>query len=421
MMLWMPTKIFLRSERAQLSMRMYKALLSLISLSTFWLVPPAQAELTFTFDGNGLGHGVGLSQIGAKAMALEGKSAEEILKYYYTGVEVEPIADWFDVRVNIGSKLTLASIRLVSNSGLISINGLEIRDRQSSATFRYTPDGITTTISKTTTGGNKVVTRLPAQDSITIDWSGTRFLPGATAIVAFNAGKSVRYQFGRMNLVMVGKGFEVTNTVRLKDEYLYGISEVSSSWPTESLRAQAIAARTYALSKIGNYRLSCDCDLFGNTKDQLFVGLSKISEPKFGALWKAAVDATSVDQFQGLAITYQGKPINAYYSSSSGGLTESSLDAFGTAFDYLVPVADPVSLDPKANPNYWAWRRSVGAAQVAKAFGLLDVAKLEIIGKRIYATSLNGTQVSLRLETFRSRTGLPGNSFRISADSNIST
>lgn len=409
----MPIKISLRSERAQLSMRMYKALFVVATLITFFLAPPAKAETTYTFEGNGFGHGVGLSQIGAKAMALEGKSADEILKYYYTGVEVEPFPDWFDVRVNIGTKLNAASIRLVSDVGYISINGFELRDKQSTANFRYSAEGITTTITRTNSGIRSVIARIPAQDFVTIDWSGTRFLPGPTAIVAFTAGKSARYQFGRINLVMVGKGFEVTNTVRLKDEYLYGISEVSSSWPTESLKAQAIAARTYALSRVGNYRLSCDCDLFGNTKDQLFVGLSKISEPRFGALWKAAVDATSFDELSGFAITYQGRPINAYYSSSSGGQTESSLDAFGTAFDYLVPVADPVSLDPKANPNYWSWRRTITTAQVTKAFGLLDVAKLEIIGKRIYATSLNGTQVSLRLETFRSRTGLPSNTYRI--------
>ena len=275
---------------------MYKALFVVATLITFFLAPPAKAETTFTFEGNGFGHGVGLSQIGAKAMALEGKSAEEILKYYYTGVEVEPFPDWFDVRVNIGTKLNAASIRLVSDVGYISINGFELRDKQSTANFRYSAEGITTTITRTNSGIRSVIARIPAQDFVTIDWSGTRFLPGPTAIVAFTAGKSARYQFGRINLVMVGKGFEVTNTVRLKDEYLYGISEVSSSWPTESLKAQAIAARTYALSRVGNYRLSCDCDLFGNTKDQLFVGLSKISEPRFGALWKAAVDATSFNE-----------------------------------------------------------------------------------------------------------------------------
>ena len=390
---------------------MYKAAIALLAAILF-LVPSsfsARATTNFTFEGNGLGHGVGLSQIGAKAMALEGKSAEEILKYYYTGVDVQPMADWFDVRVNIGNKITTASIKLVSDVGFISINDLQITDKQTVANFRFTADGITTSLVR----NKAVIASLPARSDLTIDWSGTRFLEGPTAIVAFNAGKSTRYQFGRINLAVVGKSFEVTNTVRLKDEYLYGVSEVSSSWPTESLRAQAIAARTYAISKAGNYRRSCDCDLFGNTKDQLFVGLSKLAEPRFGALWKAAVDHTSVDETSGLVITYKGEPINAYYSSSSAGQTESALDAFGTAFDYLVPVADPVSLDPKANPNYWSWRRSVSSNVVAKAFGLIDISNLEIIGKRIYATSFSGAKASLRLETFRSRAGLPGNNFKI--------
>ena len=258
-----------------------------------------------------------------------------------------------------------------------------------------------------------MIATLPASNAITIQWSGTRFLEGDTAVVAFNAGKTVRYQYGQMNLLVVGKSFEATNTVRLKDEYLYGISEVPSSWPKEMLRAQVMAARTYAISKAGIYRPSCDCDLFGNTKDQLFVGLGKLSESKYGALWKDAVDSTSVDEENGLAITYMGNPISAYYSSSSGGFTESSFNAFGTEIEYLQPVADPVSLDPVRNPNYASWTRTLSGLVVARAFGLLDVQELVINDKRIEATSLNGTKTSLRLETFRSRTGLPSPFFKI--------
>jgi SpoIID/LytB domain protein len=387
-----------------------RLLISLLtSLVTLHANISATADSFINFEGNGFGHGVGMSQIGAKAMALEGKTADEILKYYYTGVNVEPLADWFDVRVNIGTKLTFASIKLASDVGSILINGNLISDKQSLVTFRYTSSGITTTITKNRT----TIASIPAQSEVIIEWTGTRFLEGPTAVVSFNNGKWSRYQYGRINLVVVGKSFEVTNTVRLKDEYLYGLSEVPSSWPTEVLKAQVIAARTYAISKAGIYRRSCDCDLIGSTKDQMFVGLSKITEPRFGQFWKAAVDATNVDERSGYAITYKGEPINAYYSSSSGGQTESALDAFGTAFDYLQPVADPVSLDPIANPRFASWQRSINSLIVAKAFGLLDVSKLEIIGKRIYATSLNGTRLSLRLETFRSRTGLPSSTFKV--------
>lgn len=375
-------------------------------------VIPASANTppsVFSFTGSGLGHGVGLSQIGAKAMANQGKSAEEILSYYYSGVKIEPEIDNFDLKINIGHLLTSANLQLVSKVGFLKINDFQISDNQSIATFKYTSLGIVTQIRR-----NKVtIANLPATNSILIQWSGTRFLAGEPALVAFNSGKSIQYQFGQINLTMVGKAFEATNTVRLKDEYLYGVSEVSSAWPMESMRAQAIAARTYALSKGINLRPSCDCNLYGNTQDQVFVGATKLLEPKYGQFWKMAVDSTSVDENQGLAITYKGFPISAYYSSSTAGMTESALNAFGTAVDYLQPVADPWSIDPKLNPRYVNWSRSVSQQVISKAFLLPDVVKLVIKGKRIEATSSTGAKFSLRLETFRSRAVLPSPFFTI--------
>lgn len=388
-------------------MRMYKGAIALLLSLIF--ISPANAAESFTFIGNGYGHGVGMSQIGGKAMALDGKSAEDIIKYYYTGVIVEPVADWYDVRVNIGHQLTIAAISLVSNVGFIDVNGYQISDKTLVANFKMSSTGIVTTISK----AKGVITTLPATNQITIQWSGTRNLAGDTAVVSFNAGKTQRYQYGSMNLQVVGKYFEATNSLRLKDEYLYGISEVSSAWPFEMLKAQVIAARSYAIAKAGIYRPSCDCDLYGTIQDQLFVGLGKLSEVKYGALWKAAVDATNVDEESGLTATYMGNPISAYYSSSTGGMTESALNAFGTDVEYLQTVADPVSLDPKRNPNYAVWKRTVSATIIAKAFGLLDVQKLVIKDKRIEATSFNGAKASLRLETFRSRAGLPSSFFTI--------
>ena len=390
-------------------MRMFKSLIALLLAVS--LISPAQATETFTFVGSGYGHGVGLSQIGGKAMALEGKTAEEILKYYYTGVEVAPVSDWYDLRINVGNKLNSATLQLISDVGYLMINDYQISEKGVIAYFKYSNSGIVTTIKK----NKNTIATLPTTREISINWSGTRFLEGETAVVSFYAGNTRRYQFGYMNLLVVGKSFEATNTVRLKDEYLYGISEVPSSWPMEMLRAQAIAARSYAMSKAGIYRPSCDCELFGSIKDQLFVGMGKLNEPRYGQFWKAAVDATNINELTGLAVTYQGDPISAYYSSSSGGSTESAFNAFGTEIAYLQPVADPVSLDPKRNPNFASWTRSVPQSIVAKAFGLIDVQKLEIIGKRIEATSLNGTKSSLRLETFRSRTALPSATFNLSA------
>ena len=103
-------------------MRMFKSLIALLLAVS--LISPAQATETFTFVGSGYGHGVGLSQIGGKAMALEGKTAEEILKYYYTGVEVAPVSDWYDLRINVGNKLNSATLQLISDVGYLMINAV---------------------------------------------------------------------------------------------------------------------------------------------------------------------------------------------------------------------------------------------------------------------------------------------------------
>ena len=94
-------------------------------------------------------------------------------------------------------------------------------------------------------------------------------------------------------------------------------------------------------------------------------------------------------------------------------MTESALNAFGTDQPYLQPVADMASKDPNLNPKYASWSRSISTAIILKAFKLNDVASLEIIGKRIYATSSAGKKISLRLETFRSRAALPSPFFTI--------
>ena len=102
---------------------------------------------------------------------------------------------------------------------------------------------------------------------------------------------------------------------------------MSSSWPDAALASQVIASRTYGLSRMGSLRKECDCNIYNSKYDQNFVGFSKESEAKYGAMWKAAVDATS-----GQIITYQGNPINVYFSSSSGGVTQKASDVWGTDF-----------------------------------------------------------------------------------------
>jgi SpoIID/LytB domain protein len=216
-------------------------------------------------------------------------------------------------------------------------------------------------------------------------------------------------QFRAVKAATLGYRIEVTNSVRLSDEYLWGISEVPSSWPEAALQAQAIASRTYAMSKAGIYRTACDCDLYGEISDQSFLGYAKETEKGWGQFWKAAVTNTA-----GLTITQAGKPITAYFGSSTGGLTETAVNAWGSQKSFTQSVSDPSSLDPVLNPRFYRWDRTITQASVAAAFTLPNVISLEVVMKNatgtvatIRATSDTGIQKILRGETFRSRTKIP--------------
>ena len=391
-------------------MRTFKKLLVLCLI--FLVTPTATAAdlpQTFSFKGAGYGHGVGMSQIGAKAKALAGEDASTIINYYYKEITIAPVVDTQILRVNIGHLLTSASIKSGSVGSTVNIYQGDIKDSVDALPIASltSKSGISLTqfgsqVIPTIVTGKKTQLLPPGKDW-TIRWSGTRYLPGGDSTVSVKiAGKSVKYRHGQIQIKSVKAGaagykMEITNSVRLHDEYLFGVSEVP-----------------YALYKAGKIKYSCDCDLYGHISDQTFAGFSKEAEPIYGALWKAAVAATSQGDQMGLAITYLDKPISTYFFSSSGGVTETSLNAWGTAQAYTASVADPSSLDPLINPRYYTWNKTITQEIAAKAFALPDVASLVIASRNetgtvgtITATSSTGVVASLRGETFRSRTQLP--------------
>ena len=404
-------------------MRIFKPLVLAISIA---LMMPAQSSaidvpVSFQVQGAGYGHGVGMSQIGARAKAIAGETATAIISYYYKDVAIEPLDDTKILRVNIGHLLTSAKMATATQDATMQIFSGDIGDAQDvvplatvpvKSSLNFTILGSTVLPSVVT--GKKTVS-IPRNRIFTVRWSGTRYLPGVDGVISLshtNTTKKYRYgqmQFRAVKAATLGYRIEVTNSVRLSDEYLWGISEAPSTWPEAALQAQAIASRTYAMSKAGIYRSSCDCDLYGEISDQSFLGYAKETEKGWGQFWKAAVTNTA-----GLTITQAGKPITAYFGSSTGGLTETAVNAWGTEKAFTQTVADVSSLDPTLNPRFYKWDRTITQASVAAAFLLPDVVSLEIVTKNatgtvgtIRATSSTGIQKSLRGETFRSRTKIP--------------
>jgi SpoIID/LytB domain protein len=141
------------------------------------------------------------------------------------------------------------------------------------------------------------------------------------------------------------------------ESYLRGVVplEMSSSWPLEALKAQAVAARTYAVRSIGSGLF----DLYSDTRSQAYGGAGRE---------RAATDA-AVSGTAGVIATYGGQPIAAFYFSTSGGHTENIENVWNTApLPYLKGVDDPYdTLSP-----YHVWPDNpirMSATSVATALG----------------------------------------------------
>lgn len=138
-----------------------------------------------------------------------------------------------------------------------------------------------------------------------------------------------RYR-GVLELRHRGAGLIAVNIVPV-DDYLLSVvpEEMPTDWPAEALKAQSVAARSFALKSRGRHAAE-GYDLCTTTHCQLYKGIA--SEKTAST---AAVRAT-----RGEVLTYGGQPIEALFHTDSGGMTESSEDVWGSHVPYLRAVRD---------------------------------------------------------------------------------
>lgn len=422
---------------------MYRARRELKSLGFFILtlliisfqnIVPTFAEgvpAVFTFSGSGYGHGVGMSQIGARGQALEGKSAIEILNYYYPGTAVVSSSDSQTIRVNIGHSQTSSEFSLLKEVGSfqllkgdlpVGVSGNEIGTYTRDIKVNFLVFG--NSIIPQLTSPTAKFAAILGESSWTIRWGG------ASVIASKISNATMQLKYGQINLKLVqtsaGPKMEITNSLKLHDEYLWGIGEVPSSWPSAALEAQAIASRTYALNKISVIKKECDCNVYATTADQNFVGYSKESEAIYGILWKGAVSRTNSDSNTSLVVSYNGKPAATFFFSSSAGTTQNVTEVWGGVISYLTNVPDPWSLDAKINPRYFSWQREISQQAMATTFGLPDVISFEVLSRTktgsvrtISAVSSTGRSAVITGEVFRSKTKLPSTWFALPSAAEI--
>lgn len=158
--------------------------------------------------------------------------------------------------------------------------------------------------------------------------------------------EGTNYNYEKYNTIkLLHKDSNKIDEIKL-DEYLYGVvsAEMPASFEEEALKAQAVVARTYTIYKIVNndgkhekadicYNSAC-CQAWISKADRL----EKWDEDNRDDYWNKIVKA--VNDTQGKIITYDGKPINAFFHSNSGGKTEAPINVWGgSGYPYLQSVS----------------------------------------------------------------------------------
>ena len=407
-------------------------LLTLIPTNAFGATIPPHFVLT----GSGFGHGVGMSQIGAEGQALEGQNAQYIVNYWFPGTQIVSVPNTQLIRVNIAHQVSSATITM---AGGFTRSNIDLSDNlDGSLNNGGLGDGFS--IYKFSMVSKKIVAAMynkgsptqsfPAQSLWNMYWTGTTAFPspagGLTgpkplpfSVIKVNTSAgSIQLRYGQIQLKVVGSKIEITATMTI-DQYVMGISEMSSSWLPAALQAQAIASRTYGLAHL-TLRSACDCNVYNTKYDQAYIGYAKESEAGVGQNWVSAVTSTQTDPGTAQVIYYLGRPISVYFFSSDGGQTQNSADVWGTAFPYLIHVPDPWSLDIFLNPQYAHWQRVLIQKDVAAAFNLPDVVSLVITSRTITnsataiaATSSTGATAQLSVGDFKTKLRLPSSWFEI--------
>jgi stage II sporulation protein D len=378
--------------------RLLRAALAVSVLGTFAVLTtmPARADSVvspkagrFTIHGAGWGHGWGMSQYGAYGAARKGLSWKQILAFYYRGTQLKTMPSGTKIKIWITSDND-NSLRV------LPATGLTVRD---TAGHRYLlPTGVSYTSWRITRAGagyrlsyrTKSGSHVTKSTGLTTGtWS---FSTRSKIVKVVLPNGSVRSYRGSVALIKRGSGGRTINNALLED-YVKGVvpAEMPTSWAADAVRAQAVAARSYAvrLRDFGNYSGFDICD---TTACQVYGGVGRET-----AAGNAAVKATA-----GKIVTYRGKVALTQFASSNGGYSAQG------DYPYLAAHRDPYDGVIKSQ----AWRRTISASSIRRAWPSVGSVKQLQISSRDGAGAWGGRVKTIKIIGSARTTSVSGTTFQ---------
>lgn len=322
--------------------RVWGALLAGIALAfglAVLLAPaaPAEGQSGVRVCGSGYGHGVGMSQWGALGRAQAGQGYALIIRSYYAGTQVRRLPDDPVVRVLLGSGSTQdVTVRPGREGRLINrATGGQVSLEPGTYRVRYLPDRNLYRVVNVSAGRAVGSYRGPLV-----------FQPASGGPLGYGS----RDYRGALLIQRSGSELRTVNRLRI-EAYIRGVVplEMPPSWHQAALRAQAVAARSFARAslKSGPYDLTTGSMVYG------------------GASAETPATNRAVSATARVYALYDGRPITAFFSAANGGYSEDSRYVFN-AVPYLKAIRDVDAagrpFERRANSPWMRWSGTLSGA-----------------------------------------------------------
>ncbi|HOC12837.1 MAG TPA: SpoIID/LytB domain-containing protein [Propionicimonas sp.] len=377
-------------------------------------VVPAQADepvvplnSQVTIVGAGWGHGRGMSQYGAYGAASSGLDYTAIVGFYYPGTELSKLDAGNTVRVWLTAD-TDAKLHFRK------VSGLQVRDDAGTTLTLPTSSKYTKwRINKS--GSNRVLyyrnksgkyVKLKNKLQPAANWYVANPRTG-TVKLALPSGETKSYR-GSLGLAFTAAGARTVNYVAMED-YLRSVvpAEMPASWATEAVKAQSVAARTYAARLRAKAAAGSGYDLCDTSACQVYKGLA----------WEHAASDRAIAATADQVLLYQGQPAMTEFSSSNGGWSA----AGGADQPYLKSQPDPYDGVKRDQ----TWQVTVSTSKLAKLFpGIGALTSVQVLtrdgngtyGGRVESVQLTGSAGALTVTgaDFKRKLGLKERLFTVS-------
>jgi SpoIID/LytB domain protein len=367
-------------------------------------VSPKSSAITIV--GAGWGHGKGMSQYGAYGAATKGLDYDEIIDFYYPGTTLDSLAKGNTIRVWItadsdnGLHFRPASGQKVADSAGTSLT-LPVSSKYTK--WRISRSGKNRVLYYRNTAGKyvKYTTKLTPTRVWYVQNSKT-----GTVKLAMPNGDTRTYR-GKLGLRLSGSSAKTVNYVSM-ESYLRGVvpAEMPASWAAEAVKAQAVAARTYAAKLRSTVSSGALYDLCDTSACQVYKGVAA----EYAASDKA-ITATA-----NKVVEYKGKLALTMFSSSNGGWSASG----GSDYPYLKAKKDPYDGVKRDQ----TWSVSLSSAKIQKAYSSIGTLKSVQItdrdgdgtyGGRVETVKISGSKGSVTVTggSFKSKFGLRERLFKV--------